>query len=513
MRMLQTILTTHNLGYTSPAQTLFSDIGLTIKSKDRIGLIGRNGTGKSTLLKILSGNTESTTGTVNRNGSFGYVPQLPEPELKNLSVSELLANNNLTYKDFCVYYLETFTSAPPSESDRIKNLSGGEFTKLCFVLAISHKPALLILDEPTNHLDQTSLLALERYLQNFDGAVLLVSHNRDFLNRTVNSIWELSDQTISIFGGNYEHYLEQKQQTMAANDRAYEATQKELAALKRGMARRETRESRAQKTERQHKGDASRTKSADNYFRNRSQKGAGRLKQQQEQALKLLSNKLTSLRSPSSKKINIPLSVSNSGKRLIIETHNLSVKVTEKTLIHDVNLRVTHSEHIAITGDNGSGKTLLLRKLESEFLDPSSNTNVGTDIKTAYIDQRYDIVDTQLTLLENLSKRLNTTDSELVFKQLGRFQFPPSYAHKSTSQLSGGETARLAFAMATISPLDLLILDEPTNNLDMDTVDVIIDALKEFNGALLVVSHDTFFLEKIGVDKTYQIHDKTFDEV
>jgi ATPase subunit of ABC transporter with duplicated ATPase domains len=149
-------------------------------------------------------------------------------------------------------------------------------------------------------------------------------------------------------------------------------------------------------------------------------------------------------------------------------------------------------------GDNGSGKSILVKKIMEEIDQPTPHVSkVGSDINVAYIDQQYEVVIQDLTVFENLEQRMNVVDQELIYKQIGRFQFPEHYAHKKASELSGGESARLAFSIATIAPLDLLILDEPTNNLDIETVDIILDALNEYRGSLIVISHDFVFFGRV----------------
>lgn len=184
----------------------------------------------------------------------------------------------------------------------------------------------------------------------------------------------------------------------------------------------------------------------------------------------------------------------------------MTVSVGLKEVLHVNRLRIETGDRISVTGDNGSGKTLLLKTLIREIQQSSGvSPNIGGDTSVVYIDQQYDLVQRDLSVYENLEQSLSQVSHEEVYKQMGRFQFPVYYAHKKAKELSGGEMARLAFAIATTAPLDLLILDEPTNNLDIATMDIISEALKNFTGAILVVSHDEVFLNRLNIKQNYKV--------
>lgn len=506
MRMLKTLLSTHDVAYATSTQKLFSNILVTIKEKDRIGLIGPNGIGKSTFLKILEGVLEPDSGTVTKHGRIGYVPQIAEEFRQQVAIDELLQSASCPYEQFCNTYKSIFSSTVPNKNSAINSMSGGERTKLWIAMVASQLPQVLLLDEPTNHLDQKSITELKRWIHTFKGAVVFVSHNRPFLSDVAHIIWELNAQTINVFGSGYTDYLHQKEHLAAAQARRYEVTKKELLALDKGVQMRETKAARAAKVQRKNRAESSRSKSAENYFKNRSEKGVGNIKKKHDARRNELEESLQDLQMGSPKTINVPLDSRSRKGGLILETEALPITIDSRVLINDVSLRIEYGDRLAILGENGSGKTVLVKKLMEEVTQPTPNiSKVGSDITVAYIDQQYEMVAQNLTVFENLEQKMNDIDQELIYKQIGRFQFPEHYTHKKASELSGGETARLAFAIATITPLDLLILDEPTNNLDIETTDIIIEALNDFKGSLVVISHDTYLLGELKVQQAYII--------
>lgn len=504
--MLKTLLSTHDVAFATSVNKLFSKVTIVIKDQDRIGLVGKNGVGKTTFLQLLRGTLEPDSGTVIKNGRVGYVPQIAKETHKHEKVEQLLSSRECSYKKFRDTYKNIFSSKVPDKDSEIGKMSGGERTKLWVVLVVADNPDVLLLDEPTNHLDARSIKELKRFIDTFSGAVVFVSHNRSFLSEVARTVWELSEQTITVFGGGYEKYLHKRRQDVAAQARQYEVAEKELKSLKDGVRLRETKAARAAKVQRKNKNEPSRSKSAENYFRNRSEKGIGKIKKQQDAERINIEEKLESLQQAKVKTINVPLESQLKKGQLLIDVEGLEVTVGSITMVQVSRLRIEAGDRIAVSGDNGVGKTLLLKKLTHEVTQPSRCVSkAGINVKIAYLDQQYDLVDEELTVFENLEQKLNKKDIQGVYKQLGRFQFPAEYAHKKASELSGGETARLAFAIATIAPLDLLILDEPTNNLDIATMDVISDALQDFRGAIVVVSHDVSFLENLEIKRKYRI--------
>ena len=509
VRMLKTLLTSQNVAYATTIKKIFSGITITIKERDRIGFVGNNGVGKTTFLQLLAGTVKPDSGNVIKNGSVGYVPQIDKDVNASLTVEDLLESGHCSYSKFKTTYRKIFSSEVPQADLVMSAMSGGERTKVWIALVVSSKPAVLLLDEPTNHLDATSVRELERWIDTFSGAIVFVSHNRAFLSSIARVIWELENGAIAVYGGSYDDFLLKKQQDSAARSRDYEATKKELRQLTEGVHMREVRAARATTVRNNNKRQPSRDKFAEGFFRNRSEKGVGKLKIQHDAKREELGKKLSALSQNKKKTINLGLVAESRDGSLIIDTKELTVAVGTKVLIQNVQLRIGFGDRIAIQGDNGAGKTMLIKSLLREIENPTpGKARVGIAIKTAYIDQQYAVINLEQTVFENLERNLNVFDSERVYKQIGRYQFSEQYVHKKAKELSGGEMARLAFAIATITPLDLLVLDEPTNNVDIGTVAILVNALKDFQGSLVVISHDRAFLDELGIQQSFIIKEQ-----
>lgn len=506
MRMSRSLLSMHDVAYATSLQTLFTAVSLTVLPGDRIALIGRNGTGKSTLLQLMAGLRLPDAGTVIVNGVVGYVPQLTEPESTADTLADWLLREAVTYQAFAQQYRQVFAAAVPDAAVVIAGLSGGERTKLVLTGSLLKNPDVLLLDEPTNHLDRRSLGALERWLKMFPGSVVLVSHNQAFTTRVATTVWEITHETVVTFGDDLVAYRAYQATQQAADARTVEVREKQLRQLRRGVEFRETKAARAIKVANQVKRETSRSKSAEKYFKNRSEKGIGRTKKQQDKKLEALDALQRSYAPAKQKTMAVPLQAASPGKRLLFTATELPVRVGNRELVTGVTLHLRYGDRVALGGDNGSGKSVLLATIRNALATGGAeHVQVGTAVKWAFIDQQYALLQRGETVLQNLSAAAPTTDTEVLYQQLGRFQFLPGHAHKRVSELSSGEQARLAFAVATLSPLDLFMLDEPTNNLDNETVEIILEALNTFTGAMIVVSHDDSFLERLTVQQTYEI--------
>ncbi len=511
MRMSKSLLSIHDVAYATSLQTLFTAVSLAVLPGDRIALIGRNGSGKSTLLQLMAGLRQPDSGSVIKNGVVVYVPQLADAASLPDTLGAWLLREAITQQAFAQQYRQVFASAAPDLAISIANCSGGERTKLLLTFAALKKPAVLLLDEPTNHLDRRSLSALERWLKTFSGSVVFVSHNQAFTTRVATTVWEIAHESVVTFGGGFAAFRAYQAAERAADARALEAANKALQQHRRGVELRETKAARATKVANHEKHEPSRSKSAEKYFKNRSEKGIGRAKKQQDKKLEALEARQQSVTPPKQKTIAVPLQAVPSGKRLVFSVDNLTVHIGDRTLVSGVTFALRYGDRVALHGDNGSGKSVLLATLLSAVTaGGSEHIQVGTRVAYAFIDQQYALLVPEQTVLQTLETALPTIDTEAVYQQLGRFQFPSGYAHKRVWELSGGEQARLVFAVATLTPLDLLVLDEPTNNLDSETVEIILEALNTFTGAMIVVSHDDYFLERLTIQQTYAIQTGTF---
>lgn len=506
--MSRSLLTTHDIQCSTAVGPLFSHVSLSVQPHDRIGLVGKNGVGKTTLFHVLAGATEPDVGTMVRHSRVRYVPQVAHTGSTTKTLHELLESHGCASPSFTRAYTEVFGACPFTPEIQLTSCSGGELTKIHIACAVSERPDVLLLDEPTNHLDRTSIEQLREWLTGFTGAVVVASHNRTFLDAVVRDVWELANGTLTLYGGTYTDYIRTKAHERDAQARMHAATKKELAALKEGERMREVKAARAARTARKLKNEPSRSPSAENYFKNRSEKGIGSIKKKHDEQEEQLRQQLHVHAPSPERRIHVPLVAHGTKRRMVVDARDVTVATPKQVLVRGVTLQILYGDRIAISGDNGTGKTVLLKTLlgDTTYLTDGEIRH-GSVLETAYIDQRYDMVDTQVTLYENIAAHMDTLDAERVHKQLGLFHFPEHYVHRSAGALSGGEIARLAFAIATVRPLDLLALDEPTNNLDIETIDIIHSALNAYTGALLVVSHDAFFVEALNVDRSYEIMD------
>ncbi|MGL5061977.1 MAG: ABC-F family ATP-binding cassette domain-containing protein [Microcoleus sp.] len=530
------ILNATNLTYEVAAtRVLFKNIAVAIHEGSRIGLVGPNGSGKSTLLKLLARLLTPQIGTVCSAGSIYYLPQIGTLNLSASQESVLDWIGTHTDEWWAVTALveEKFGLAQEiSLSQSIASLSGGELTKLWLAIALAKQPDILLLDEPTNHLDLVGLAQLQTALQEFSGAAVIVSHKPFFLDRTVGTIWELTPAELKVYGGNYSFYRSQKQIERESALRARETARKELKQAQISAAK---EQQRAAHSRQQGKKSAATLPTIVANARKRSaQVTAGIAKKKHELAVAKATDRFTETKIKTVKSTHVKLEECSHKHKNLIDIQGADLKLGDRVLIENIQLHVASDSRIAIAGKNGSGKSCLLQAIleinrfqkvdrektsclfgnhnrkgstkRSSAILESGEVAVKSAMQAVYLDQNYETVDRTLTVLENMRSANPDLDYQLLRQQLGHFLFFNDEVNKPASALSGGELARLALAEIGISQIDLLILDEPTNNLDLETVDRIVDGVNEFQGALLVISHDLDFLSRIRIDRAYQIH-------
>lgn len=522
-----------NIIYTHPNKDiLFDKISLTIQKQEKIALVGNNGVGKSTLLKIITRNLLPINGSIIGNPSIHFIPQI-YGSLDEMTVAEAIgikhkldalyniSQGSVNEEDFQIigddwliedqYYqaVKYWGLCNISPDTEMKNLSGGEKTKV-FLSAINIvDPTFIIMDEPTNHLDYSSRQQLYDFIAQCNKTLLIVSHDRTLLN-LLSKTWELTPTGIIQYGGNYNFYAQQKLiDQNALSDEVLEA-QKELR--KAQQKEKETRE-------RQYKLDARGQKKQEkagvarimmNTLKNKAENSSSKQKSiHQEKTSNLLEN-LKNLQSnlPELDKIKFNFLDSNLHKgKILVELQNINIKFKEIFLWEEnINWKIRSGDRIAIEGNNGIGKTSLL-KIILGLLRPSIG-NVKTFInKAAYIDQNYDILQQGLCITE-LAQNYNTGNISLseVNTRLKRFLFHPTDWNKKVEDLSGGERLRLILCCLTIQEEapDILILDEPTNNLDLQNINILTKAIESYKGTLLVISHDKTFLNDIAVKDSFK---------
>ena len=461
------------------ARRLFSGISLGISEGERLGLIGANGSGKSTLLKILSGRIEPDSGTISlrRNTRIGYVAQdasFPDGQTAGGVIAEAIAGERLDDAERAARIHLTLGRAGFADgSAAADSLSGGWKRRLAIARELALQPDLLFLDEPTNHLDLEGILWLEKLLTAAPFASVVVSHDRYFLDNVVNDMAEL-DRAYpdGVFGveGSYSRFLEKKEEFLLAQANRQEAlankVRREVEWLRRGPKAR-TGKSRARIDE------------------------AGRLIRQ-----------LDDLESRSVKGVaQIDFSVTDRRTKRLVTVESIAKSLGGRTLFHDLSFTLSPGTRLGLLGLNGTGKTTLLRILAGELAADAGNVEFAPALRTVYFDQAREHLDLAQTLREGLGAHGDFViyrDRPIhVAGWAKRFLFDSGHLDRPLASLSGGEQARVLIARLMLQPADLLLMDEPTNDLDIPTLEVLEESLTDFPGALVLVTHDRFLLDRI----------------
>lgn len=528
------MLILQNLTYMHPNKdVLFSDIHLSISSHDKVALIGNNGAGKSTLLKIVAGLLQPASGSIKLDVKPYYVPQIfgqfndltiaqalmIEDKLRALKeildghVTETnleLLNDDWTIEERCQEALSYWKLQDLELTQKMSSLSGGQKTKVFLAGIIIHQPELVLLDEPSNHLDVAGRQLLYEFIQHSSCAMIIVSHDRRLLN-LLNTVFELNRRGIIVYGGNYDFYQEQKRiESNALNE---DVRNKEKALRK-------AREIEREAAERQQKLNARGKKKQEkagiptimmNTLRNNAEKSTSRLKEIHAEKVGAISQELSELRKElpavDTMKFGFDHSVLHKGK-ILVTAKGLNYAYNGELLWRQgLDFQITSGERIALKGLNGSGKTTLIKIILGE-LAPKTGTITKADNRSVYIDQDYSLIDNDLKVYEQ-AQRFNTSSLQEheVKIRLARFLFTKDDWDKTCSSLSGGERMRLILCCLTISnhAPDMIILDEPTNNLDIQNIEILTAAINEYQGTLIVVSHDQWFLEEVNVEQTIEL--------
>ncbi|MBD2256436.1 ribosomal protection-like ABC-F family protein [Pseudanabaena sp. FACHB-2040] len=501
-----------------PDRTLFKHVQVSLSASDRIALVGANGVGKSTLLQILAGQVAPTTGSVQRHGLVYYLPQIStiRQHIKEDTVLNFLTSCSEEWWTIA-NLLETQFNMSLDLSLPLSKLSGGELTKLFLSVGLARQPNVLLLDEPTNHLDYAALEELRQFLTQFKDAFLIVSHKPFFLDQVVDTVWELGPEGITIYGGNFSAYRQQRQAALEAQVRSHEVAQKTLKRAKTSALQEQQRAAQSRRSGQLKAG--SMPKVVAGALQRKAEVTAGALKQKHEAAIAAATQKVAETKVRTHRTSSIQLEESSLKHRHLLEIQGADLNVGDRVLLRQIQLHLAAGDRVAIAGANGCGKSSLAKAILNCY-QPSSEASLivgeillAPQIKSVYLDQAYDLVNHDLTLLENMQSVNPDLDYQLIRQQLGHFLFFNQEVYKSASVLSGGELARLALAMISISAIDLLILDEPTNNLDIGTVDQMVDALNDYQGALLVISHDLDFLSRINIGSAFQVKGQTLQRM
>lgn len=503
----------HDVTKNFGSEVIFSGVTAKIEDHDRIGLIGPNGTGKTTLLRVICGELEPDDGPgeIARGSdlSIGYQKQncgltfegtiwqemqsvfadvyALERRMKELQGqmaagdSPALAEEYRRTEDAFLardgYQIEVKIKtvltgmgfAEHGFDKCVDKLSGGEQTRLAIAKLLLEAPSLLILDEPTNHLDFATLNWLEDYLSGYKGALLVVSHDRYFLDKLCNKIWELEDAVLREYKGNYTAYTKQREEQDARQKKLYEQQQAERAKLEDYVARNLVR--------------ASTTKMAQS-------------RQKMLERLEPVGKPRRRLKPP-----KIRLEFETEPVKDVLTVENLTIAVgsgeKERVLLSDAEFNIQRGDKVAIIGPNGSGKTTLLRALLSAQPPVTGRISWGRGVKRSYYDQGSDHLDQSLTVMDTMWKAYPRMYETPLRTALGAMGLTGEDAYRLVGQLSGGERARLKLAMICLAGSNVLVLDEPTNHLDLPSKEVLQQALSEYEGTLIIVSHDRYLLDRV----------------
>ncbi len=477
MAPIAPIYTLKNIGLTFGVRPLFTSVSLNVFRNDKICLVGRNGCGKSTLLKVISATIHPDTGEifVQPGTKISYMEQetsfLQYQSLKEAILSGLLDNNvkEQEYKaDILIESLNIKGDISP------KVASGGEIKKAALARALISEPDILLLDEPTNHLDITTIEKLEDIIKKFSGAVIVISHDRSFLNRISNKTLWLDRGVVHTNNHGFEKFEAWQEMIL----------QEEMIAMQNLNKKIE------EETEWLHKGVTAR--------RRRNQ---GRLRRLQQLRIE---------RKEQVKKIgSVDMEIKDAGIRskLVLEAKHISKSYSGKDIIKDFSLRVIRGNRIGIVGPNGAGKTTLIKMLTKHLEPDSGFVRLAKNLEMVYFDQNREALDPEKTLWRTLCDKGDHIyvrgHYRHVVAYLKDFLFTPDQAQSPVSCLSGGEKNRLLLALSLAQESSFLVLDEPTNDLDMDTLDLLQEVLDEYKGTILIISHDRDFLDKITTSMLY----------
>ncbi|WP_420478474.1 ATP-binding cassette domain-containing protein [Brevundimonas sp. FT23028] len=510
---------------TPDGQTLFSDLTLAF-GRERVGLVGRNGSGKTTLLRLIAGLAEPVDGVVTQAGRVAWLAQRPDPAPSETVagtlgvadaldvIARILAGDggpgDLEAAD---WGLDDRVSAALAEvglagldlARPTASLSGGEQTRLRLAALLLDPPDLLVLDEPTNHLDRDGRAQIAALLARWPGGAVVASHDRALL-RSMDRIVELSSLGVAVHGGGYDLYAGRKAAERAAAERDLDAARREATAAAREGQKALERKARRDRAGRAFAMKTSEPKILLGSMAERAENSGAREGRLTERRIEAAEAGLASARARVERGRAMDLQLPPTGLaagRTVLTLEQARWSAPDgRSILHPVSLALTGPERLAVTGPNGAGKSTLLRVIAGD-LEPTSG-RVDRPVAAALLDQDAALLRPGETLLE-ACRRLNPgLDINAAHAALARFLFRNAAAHKPVEALSGGERLRAALACVTGGdhPPQLLILDEPTNHLDLDSIAVIEAALRDYDGALVVVSHDPDFLQAIGVDRT-----------
>ncbi|PAD87728.1 ABC transporter ATP-binding protein [Niallia circulans] len=497
--------------------TIFEEISIEIKEKEKVGLVGRNGSGKTTLFRLLAGKETPDAGQIHwkKGMKIGYLEQIPEykPEwmakdvlkqaFSNLVIieekmkqmeQEMAKDNSPSQLQLLIEEYgklqEFFTNAGGYEMDakiekivnglniqhlvtkKYGDLSGGERTKIGLAMILLEEPDFLLLDEPTNHLDLMAVEWLGRFLQDYSGTILLISHDRYFLDEVIQKVIDLEDGEVTTYHTNFTNFTKEKEERLLREFQAYEEQQKKIKKMREAIKRLREWANRA----------------------NPPNEGLHKRARNMERAIERMEK--LSRPNMNRKKMNFEMESSDRSGKDVIQLRNVSKKFGEQILFQDVQMKISYKDRVAIIGENGTGKSTLLKMILQQIKADEGEIKIGSNVKIGYLSQHTLTEMEGETVIEAFRNEVSVTEGE-ARHILAQFLFYGYSVFRKTANLSGGERMRLRLAQLMHQEINLLVLDEPTNHLDIDSREVLEDALENFDGTILAVSHDRYFLNKL----------------
>lgn len=469
-------------------KTLFSNVSFVVHPREKVGLIGPNGAGKSTLLKIILGEESQDRGTVDTQGErLGYLSQSPEFE-PGKTVADILS---LDSEPEAKRFLQNVGLANINVSLPYGNLSGGQKTRVALARLLQDHPTALLMDEPTNHLDLDALRWFEQWLESFPGSVLLVSHDRRLLENAVDKILEIDsdNHTFVEYGGGYLEYVEQKGQNREHQEEVYRLQQNKKEKMEAWLA-----EKRQQASV-------------------HPNPSLGKLIRAMEKRLQREVYDQEVAKPKDAKKVRgFELDMDSPAGKRMVRFRDVEVIVGQRRLLSGVSFEVFGKDRVLLSGENGSGKTTILRLALGQTLPTSGLAQLGENVVVGYFSQEHEGLDLSKTILEEFTSTKGIKISGDPRNVLAAFLFSGNSVFKRVGDLSMGERVRLAFAKLTHQNNTFLILDEPTNHLDIPSREVVEKALREYEGAFIVVSHDRYFVDAIGITRELKIENRSIVE-
>lgn len=504
-------LKAENIKKTLGGNTIFMNLSLEINAGERVAIVGRNGCGKTTLFKVLAGIEQPDEGRIvkAKGQVIGYLHQIPT--FKEKTVFEVLSqafeqlyamkerltqleekmatsvsDNVLTqygslleqYELAGGYEIEAKIASIANGlkisrllQQPFEALSGGEKTKVMLAQILLKQPDILLLDEPTNHLDLAAIEWLEDYLHYFKGTVVMISHDRAFLNRVVEKVFEIEDGDIWVSKGNYDQYVHNKEAKVAQQFAEYEEQQKKIQKMKEAIRRL-----------RQWANEAS-PPNPDLYRKAKVME-------------KMLARMELVKKPKQERQMNLALKADERSGKEVFVLRQVSHGFGDEFLFMDVNLSVFYQDRLAIVGNNGTGKSTMLKILLEEMAPVDGEVKRGSNLKVGYLAQQFDQYDGNMRLIDAFRRDVSMTEYD-ARHLLAQFLFYGHDVFKKVGQLSGGEKMRLRLAELMVQQCNVLVLDEPTNHLDIDSREALEEAIEQFDGTIIAISHDRYFLQKL----------------